>query len=483
MGFTSVVFLFVFFPAAILGYYLFWYLERKVVHFKGRRLSDGLLVLESLAFYACSGVSGLIGLCLYVIGLWVLGKNIQHCRERKKSAKGLLFTGILLLTAVLYYFKYYNFTLEILRRFYGENANLLPVTWSMLGISFITFSAISYLVDIYRGDVQAGTFLDMALYVTFFPKVASGPLILWKDFKKNLPVRIFNESRFLYGINRFILGFFKKVVLADALGMVVADIQSQTASGIDMPTAWGCTFLYFLQIYYDFSGYSDTAIGLAAMYGFDVKENFHFPYISQSVSEFWRRWHISLGTWFREYVYIPLGGNRKGFTKTLRNLFLVFLLTGIWHGAGIGYLLWGVIHGICTVAERCIREKKFYTRVPGIVKWACTMFIVMMGWQFFRISSMTENLEFWRILFGAVKFETVNFTWEYYFTAKTLFLAGIGAIGAVLPALPGLRIYQQKMAESRIGNVVQEIALFALFAVTIMCMVNSTYSPFIYFQY
>ena len=237
---------------------------------------------------------------------------------------------------------------------------------------------------------KAGGFLDAALYMTFFPKIVSGPIVLWKDFSIELSARVFSEDRFVYGINRFIIGLGKKVLLADTFGSVVVNIQDQMYYGIDIPTAWGCTLLYFLQIYYDFSGYSDMAIGLSSMFGFKLKENFSFPYLSTSITEFWRRWHISLGTWFREYVYIPLGGNRKGFYRTLVNLFIVFLITGVWHGAGAGYLCWGIAHGICIVAERCVRDKKLYKMIPGVVKWAVTTLIVMLGWQVFHIAGMSE---------------------------------------------------------------------------------------------
>lgn len=483
MGFTSVVFVFIFFPACIAGYYLSLCMERKIACFKRIRISDWILVLVSIAFYACSGVSDLLIFFFYIPITYFMGSWIKRNRIRGKHPCLLFVAGILIFVAVLYYFKYYNFTAQVINELTGSSFFPKRSGWTLFGVSFITFTAISYFADIYRGDAEPGAFLDTALYLSFFPKVMSGPIVLWKDFQKNLPARIFNESRFVYGINLFIIGCAKKVILADSFGGIVSSIQEQVGSGIDIPTAWGCTVLYFLQIYYDFSGYSDTAIGLAAMFGFDFQKNFNYPYISTSISEFWRRWHISLGRWFREYIYFPLGGSRRGKGITLRNLMIVFLITGIWHGAGIGYLLWGVMHGLCTVIERCIKDKKIYKMFPSQLKWLIVMLIVMLGWQVFRIPDFSDNLYFWKLLFGGVKVGTVNFTFEYYFTPKVIFLATVGLAGSTVLSGPRLRGKWENWTDKKVGYTTQEFLLFLLFALTIMFMVNSTYSPFIYFQY
>ena len=219
------------------------------------------------------------------------------------------------------------------------------------------------------------------------------------------------------------------------------------------------------------------------MIGYDVKKNFDFPYVSLSITEFWRRWHISLGTWFREYVYIPLGGNRKGFFKTLRNLFVVFLLTGIWHGAGLGYLLWGITHGVCAVIERSIRDKKFYQKIPKVVKWAATMFVVFIGWQTFRLPDMGQLVGFFKIMLGLTSFEMITFTWEYYFTTRIVVMILIGCIGATLFSRKFFETSLAKVNQNKALFALQEVGILLLLILSVIYIVNSTYSPFIYFQY
>lgn len=284
-------------------------------------------------------------------------------------------------------------------------------------------------------------------------------------------------------VNRIIIGMSKKLILADTFGSVVSDIQGNVVYGIDTWTAWGGAFLYMLQIYYDFAGYSDTAIGLAGLFGFQVKDNFNFPYVSKSISEFWRRWHISLGTWFREYIYIPLGGNRKGMVKTLCNLFTVFLLTGIWHGAWWNYILWGVLNGICVVAERCVREKKWYIKIPAVIKWAVTMFIVYISWVFFRLTSLLDIKQYFKIMLGMVSFEYIDLSFSYFFEFKIVILMIIAVLGATVFSAKKLKKAAEMANQQPVLFVIQEAFLMILCVVNIMCMVNATYSPFLYFQY
>ena len=484
MVFTSLIFLFVFFPICIAGYFFLMWIQNKSEVVRRLRVSDFFLTFASICFYGWAGMKDLVGLCVFITVVYFLGKSIQYAKDKKQSGikHTVLSISIVIFIAVLYYFKYYNFVAGIINEWFGFTIAARPA-WALLGVSFITFSAISYFIDIYRDDASAGGLLDAALYLTFFPKVVSGPIVLWKDFSKYLSDRIVTVENFTYGVNRLIVGAAKKVILADTLGALAADIQTQAVYGIDTPTAWGCAFIYFLQIYYDFSGYSDMALGLSAMFGFRFKENFHFPYISTSITEFWRRWHISLGSWFREYVYIPLGGNRKGFPRTLINLSIVFLLTGIWHGSGWGYLCWGILHGICMIIERCIRNNKVYLKIPGFIKWFLTMFIVMIGWQVFRLGDLPQCIEFGKIMFGVTEFSAVNFTYQYYFTAKIIFLMIVGVIGAVLLASDRIKRIYSRFAITKCGFIIQEIALLLLFALCILFIVNSTYSPFIYFQY
>lgn len=349
-----------------------------------------------------------------------------------------------------------------------------------LGLSFLTFSAVSYLTDIYRGDAAQGSLMDCALYLTFFPKVVSGPIVLWKDFKPQIGERKTTLKAGIDGLNRIMIGFAKKIILADSFGACIAQIG---ISGIDRITAAGTLVLYMLQIYYDFSGYSDIAIGLSKLFGFEVKENFNFPYRSKSISEFWRRWHISLGTWFREYVYFPLGGSRAGCYRTLWNLAVVFTLTGFWHGAGWNYILWGGINGALVVAERVMQNKEFYKKTPEFIRYSFTMLIVMLFWQFFRFQDISDIVNILGIILGAVHFDVVFYTWEHYFDIQILAFVLVGIVGSTVFGSPKIMRQYQKGASTNIGFMLQELVVLILFMVSILFMVNSTYSPFIYFQY
>lgn len=463
-----------------------WLIQRKLRK-KHLRLCDIFLILASLGFYGWAGLKGLICLCLYILLVYALGRNAGKGAGNKNSRnirkRGIVVrVAIVALAGILYFCKYFAFTVTVLNK--GLHTHFDAMNFlAPLGISFITFSAISYVIDIYRGDSEPGSFLDAALYLTFFPKVVSGPIVQWKDFSRQIKSRKLNVEQFLEGLNRIMLGYGKKVILADTFGAVIANMQYKAGAGMDMPSAWLCALLYMLQIYYDFAGYSDIALGLASLFGFSLKENFHFPYVSASISEFWRRWHISLGAWFREYIYFPLGGNRKGRDRTLVNLLIVFLVTGIWHGAGWNYMLWGALNGVCVVTERCIRDKKLYQKIPHGVKWAVTMFIVLISWQIFRLPSLYDVLRFLGLMCGAVRCHTVDFTIAYFLTPKLITLVVIGVLGAA--ALHQKRLYalRQRIERSKGLFAVQELFLFALMLLSVMFMVNSTYSPFIYFQY
>lgn len=481
MLFTNFIFLFVFFPLCVGGYLVLWVIQKKTgkVNF---RIGDIFLILTSLVFYGWARLEGILHLCIYILLAYAMGKMIEKKGSSVDKSKIAVGVSVLVLAGILYFYKYIDFTLQSLNDILQTDFTLFYLLVP-LGISFITFSAISYVVDIYRGNSTAGSLLDVALYISFFPKVVSGPIVLWKDFQPQIKNRTVSDVRFMYGLNRIMIGYAKKVLLADNFGAIVSEIQQNIGAGMDVPTAWWCALLYMLQIYYDFAGYSDIALGLGELFGFRLKENFHFPYVSASITEFWRRWHISLGTWFREYIYIPLGGNRKGKIRTLVNLFIVFLVTGIWHGAGWNYILWGVLNGVCMILERSIRDKKCYVRIPYAVKWAVTMFIILISWEIFRHTSLEDGVGFLKIMFGITEFSSVNFTFAYYFTLKMITLVLIGILGATAFHKKYFYNIYSKVNESRILFLIQEMVLFGIMVLAVIFMINSTYSPFIYFQY
>ncbi|MBF0786609.1 MBOAT family protein [Streptococcus sp. 19428wC2_LYSM12] len=377
------------------------------------------------------------------------------------------------------YFNYSNFLIQVWNSLFGEQ--LPPKSLlTPLGISFITFSSISYLTDIYRGQARPGSFLDCLLYLSFFPKVISGPTVLWKDFQGQIGQNRISLTLITEGMNRIMIGFAKKVILADTFGACLAQISIHS---MDQVTAFGTLVLYMLQIYYDFAGYSDIAIGLAKLFGFEFKENFNFPYRSMSISEFWRRWHMSLGTWFKEYIYISLGGSRKGKQKTLRNLAIVFAVTGIWHGAGWNYILWGGINAFFVVAERLIHDNKYYQKIPGAIKYIVTMGIILFSWQLFRFQNIADIVTVVSAALGKRTSQPIPYTWQYYYDFKLMSLVLIGIVGATVLGSQKIKRWYCSVMSTTAGYLIQEITLLAIFIVAILFMVNSSYSPFIYFQY
>lgn len=486
MLFTTQVFLFVFLPICLAAYYFILFLQKRSkagAFLQKIRAADLVLIAAGCSFYLWSCFDDLFRLLAYIIVIWLAGHFIGKRRDSGTAdaahASGvILAAGIAFAVFVLVHFKYIGTLTEVWNFFFKDSRTHDPVA-APLGISFITFSAISYLADIKTGKARPGSLLDCLLYITFFPKVVSGPITLWRDFYGFIDSRTVTLDGISYGVSRVMIGFAKKLILADTFGSALAAMDE----AVDVPTAWFAALLYMLQIYFDFSGYSDIAIGLSGMLGFPMKENFNFPYLSRSITEFWHRWHISLGTWFREYIYIPLGGSRQGKKRTVLNVLTVFLLTGIWHGAGLGYFLWGMINGVCNVIEKLIGEKKFYKKTPGLVKWLFTTLITFFSWELFRFGKLSLFNDQLMIMFGLKRFTAIPYTWRYYLDAQIVTLAVIGALGATVWGLPKIRNAYLKFTGTKTGYLINQLVFVLLFIISVMFMVSSQYSPFIYFRY
>ncbi len=493
MAFTTQLFLFIFFPFSMLVFYATHFLQQKGFLsklFTKIRAADVIIILISFAFYVWAGIGDLVRLVIYIIIVFFLGKVIEKLKDdnvhllvsSKNGDKKVYFSflvfalAIVLTLFVLVHFKYVNQVISFWNKLFKDSAREKSII-APLGVSFITFSAISYLADIYMQKSKAGSIIDCALYISFFPKVVSGPIELWRNFSSQKNRQITLDGTF-HGLNRIMIGFIKKVILADTFGSIIASVGAP----FDVPSAWLVGISYMLQIYFDFAGYSDIAIGLSLLFGFSLKENFNSPYLSTSISEFWRRWHISLGTWFREYVYFPLGGSKKGKRKTILNLVIVFALTGIWHGANLGYLLWGLINGFCCIIERLIKDRKCYIRTPKIIKWFFTISITFFCWQLFRFGSYSECIKWLGNLFGKQE-GVVEYTWRFFYSIKNVLFITIGIIASTLLGLPKIKNLGTRIAKHKIGAIFTQIILLALFIVSITFMVNSKYSPFLYFQY
>lgn len=331
MGFTEITFLFVFMPISIAIYLL----AEAIFH--NDRVNNVILVFMSLLFYFWADKQSLVVFLAIAMYTYMAGWMVSPIKEGEKGKR--IVAPVVLFIATLAFYKYLTLVIAWINKIIGKELITIGTLIVPIGLSFVVFESVSYVIDIYRGDAKAGSLLDCFVFLSLFPKLVSGPIVLWKDFKPQIENRRLSLEQVTAGIDRIIIGYAKKAIIADTFGVQIVAINSGIAgTGVDTLTLWMKGILYLFQLYFDFSGYSDIAIGLCNILGFKVKENFNYPYLSKSISEFWRRWHISLGSWFREYVYIPLGGNRK---HVYLNLFVVFMLTGIWHGQGINFLIWG----------------------------------------------------------------------------------------------------------------------------------------------
>lgn len=465
MVFSSTIFIFIFLPFILFLYYIV-----------GKKIKNYILLISSLIFYAWGGVAYLKILIVSIILNYSFGILVDKYSNREMLKKVILTLGVILNLSILFYYKYYDFFIENANVLFGTNLSLKHIVLP-IGISFFTFQGMSYIIDIYRGDgnVNKNPF-SVALYISLFPQLVAGPIIKYKTIDKEIRSRKESIEQFSYGINRFVLGLSKKVIIADILGDMADNIFKLYETGIDTPTAWIGAICYTFQIYYDFSGYSDMAIGLGHMFGFRFMENFNYPYISKSITEFWRRWHISLSTWFREYLYIPLGGNRKG--NVYVNLFIVFLVTGIWHGASWTFILWGIWHGIFIVIERLIKNKSWYINIPNAVKHLVTMFIVIIGWVLFRADNVSQALGYLEVMFG-VNSNASLYEFTYFINKKLVLWIVVAALGS----LPVISNKLRKYNGNKSFEIISTVVILTLFILSIVFIVNSTYSPFIYFQF
>lgn len=470
MLFSSLTFLFIFLPLVLL-----FYIPGK------QRWKNGTLLLFSLLFYAWGGVSLSVILVLSICINHLIGTQV---RQKKRN---WLIAGIVLNVGLLVLFKYLTFLIENISLFgqlFDPGFKLQPLRIAMpLGISFFTFHSISFLLDIYRKEDTARLRLaDTALYICFFPQLVAGPIIRYHEIIGQIRERTVTLLKFNLGIQRFIAGLFKKVVLANSLGILADSIIGTNPLTLQPSAAWLGILAYTLQLYYDFSGYSDMAIGLGNLFGFNIPENFNYPYIARSVQDFWRRWHISLSSWFRDYVYFPLGGNRKGPARTYLNLGIVFLLTGFWHGASWGFLFWGAFHGFFLILERLFLGK-LLQKLPGLIQWAYMFFVVMIGLIFFRIEHLGDAFQYIGVLFSSAG--PHNISWhEFLDTEKTWILAiGLLFIAPIYVYLQrGIAMLPKQIRA--VGNFAQVnflIPLLFLYAVMLLC--GSSYNPFIYFRF
>lgn len=477
MVFSSVTFLFLFLPMTLAIYYLLKPCYRNI-----------FLLIDSLIFFAWSQPKYLWVILLSIFINYCGGGAIGYARSPMKKRIFLIVTLALNL-GVLVYFKYFNFICETISQIrqieIGIEEIALPI-----GISFFTFQGISYSIDVYRrkARVQKDPF-KIALYIALFPQLIAGPIVRYTDVANEIDERAFDIDDFTSGICKFTVGLSKKAIIANTLAVIVDDIWSRGLGVTSTSLAWLGSIAYTFQIYFDFSGYSDMAIGLGKMFGFHFCENFNLPYISKSITEFWRRWHISLSSWFRDYVYIPLGGNRK---RIYLNLAIVFLLTGIWHGAAWQFIIWGIYHAVFILGERAIsnrksedsNEKERFEKGRGaldIAKNILTMFIINIGWVLFRANGLKQGIRFIFIMFGFDQ-GTPIFTPMWYLTGWNLFIIILAFI--VSSAIPGkINGAIKEHIDRKVYVLFTYLLTVCLMILSIIRVVAGSYNPFIYFQF
>ncbi|WP_310340959.1 MBOAT family protein [Paenibacillus sp. 2003] len=472
MVFSSNIFLFCFLPLVLLGYYL--------IRIEYRNL---FLLVSSLLFYAWGEPKFVFVIILSILINYGFGYIISWARnyDHKTLSKILMLLGISANCALLFYFKYFDFFISSVNWAAGTNISLKEIILP-IGISFFTFQGLSYIIDIYfnRTPVQKNL-LNFALFKSFFPQLIAGPIVRYVDVHQQIEKRESTVDSFAYGVRRFILGLGKKVIIANTLGQVADNIFMLPADQNSLSIAWLGAICYTFQIYYDFSGYSDMAIGLARMFGFKFKENFDFPYVSRSITEFWRRWHISLSSWFRDYLYIPLGGNRKG--NVYLNLLIVFLVTGLWHGAAWNFVVWGLWHGMFIIIERLFKKSRFKMKLPSVFLWVYSMIVVIIGWVLFRSPNLEYASNYLKIMFGIDKSDQIGFTLWYYVNPMVLTMLGLACICTI----PITKYFRNKIGDydehSGFSLFFQNAYAIIVLVVCMMFLATSTYNPFIYFRF
>lgn len=465
MLFTSISFLYYFLPALIIIYFI-----------TPKKYKNIILLIASLLFYFY-GEPKYVFLMIAEIIIAYIGAILID--KYKNQSKNILITTLFIHVFLLIIFKYTDFIIQTINDISNANIKLLNIALP-IGISFYTFQIISYIIDVYNGKVNVQkNIIKLATYVSLFPQLVAGPIVRYQTVEKELDDRVHSFNNFAYGIRRFTIGLAKKVLIANALGELCS--KAFLADEKTIVFFWIFGISYMLQLYFDFSAYSDMAIGLGRIFGFHFPENFNYPYISKSITEFWRRWHISLSTWFKDYVYISLGGNREGKYKQIRNILIVWLLTGIWHGANWTFLIWGLLFGIILIIEK-IWLNKFMEKLPSFIRRIYVLFIVMILFIIFNSDNMSVALTNIKGLFGMNEEAFVNDYTLHYLKSYLPVL-----IIALLGSTPFIKILIDKLRKNKyvnnIINILEPILIVVILVVVTSYLIDNSYNPFLYFRF
>ncbi len=466
MVFSSIVFLYIFLPIMLLLYFIV-----------PSKFKNAIMILASLVFFAWGEIRYIFIMLVLAVMDFICGKQITKYQDNKKKKIFFLMINVVVNLGILFFFKYSDFIITNINNLTGFSIPLLNIPLP-IGVSFNTFQSLSYVIDVYRGTVKCEkSFYNYLTYTTLFPQIIAGPIVRYETVDEELETKNISLDNFSAGMKRFIIGLGKKVLIANSVGALWNTIEIGNYSELSMLFAWIGIISFTLQIYFDFSGYSDMAIGLAQIFGMKFDENFNYPYISKSITEFWRRWHITLSSWFRDYVYIPLGGNRRGFAIQIRNILIVWFLTGAWHGASWNFILWGLYFGIILILEKLFLLK-LLEKLPKIVRHIYSILIILVSWVIFAFEDLARVGEYIKAMF-------INSNlWDneaLYYLQNYGFLILIG----IICSIPLWKKIKEKIdsKNSKTLEFITSLGYVVIFVLSTASLVTNSFNPFLYFRF
>ena len=466
MVFSSIVFLYIFLPIMLLLYFIV-----------PSKFKNAIMILASLVFFAWGEIRYIFIMLVLAVMDFVCGKQITKYQDNKRKKLLFLMINVVVNLGILFFFKYADFIISNINNLTGLSIPLLNIPLP-IGVSFNTFQSLSYVIDVYRGTVKCEkSFYNYLTYTTLFPQIIAGPIVRYETVDEELETKNISLDNFSLGMKRFIIGLGKKVLIANSVGALWNTIETGNYSELSMLFAWIGIIAFALQIYFDFSGYSDMAIGLAQIFGMKFDENFNYPYISKSITEFWRRWHITLGSWFRDYVYIPLGGNRKGFFKQIRNILIVWFLTGAWHGASWNFILWGLYFGVILILEKLF-ILKVLEKLPKICGHIYAIILILVGWAIFAFEDLSKVGQYIKAMF-------VNSNiWDneaLYNLQNYGFLIVLG----IICSIPLWKKLKEKIdsKNSKILELITSLGYVIILVLSTASLVTNSFNPFLYFRF
>ncbi len=466
MEFSSIVFLYIFLPIMLLIYFIV-----------PSKFKNAVMILASLVFFAWGEIRYIFIMLVLAVMDFICGKKITKYQNNKKKKVLFLMINVVVNLGILFFFKYADFIIANINQLTGLSIPLFHIPLP-IGVSFNTFQSLSYIIDVYRGTVKCEkSFYNYLTYTTLFPQIIAGPIVRYETVDEELETKNISLDNFSLGMKRFIIGLGKKVLIANYVGALWNTIEIGNYSELSVLFAWTGIIAFALQIYFDFSGYSDMAIGLAQIFGMKFDENFNYPYISKSITEFWRRWHITLSSWFKDYVYIPLGGNRRGFVIQMRNILIVWFLTGAWHGASWNFILWGVYFGVILILEKLFLLK-LLEKLPKLIRHLYAIILILVSWAIFAFEDLARVGEYIKAMF--INHNLVNHEALYYLQNY-----GFMILIGIICSIPLWKKLKEKIdrKNSKTLEFITSLGYVAIFLLSTASLVSNSFNPFLYFRF